>query len=148
MGGEYSITTGGDYWITRDTQREFALVGAPYHWNLDQAVMEFSPQGRRVLAELCLVGTTSESEASFLWGWANASLPTQCVDGLATVRQFGLEHDLPLLVTAEIPGGRAEALECAAIAGRVLDAAGVFVESTGDVTLFFALRNFREQRAG
>jgi hypothetical protein len=55
-----------------------------------------------------------------------------------------VEHDLDMLITPALSGGRAEGLEALAIAGRVLDAEGVWVDEAGDLTLFFALFNFRE----
>jgi len=33
----------------------------------------------------------------------------------------------------------------AAVAGRILDADGIWIEEAGDVTLFFALSNFRRR---
>jgi hypothetical protein len=52
---------------------------------------------------------------------------------------------LELLIRPKWPGGRPEGLEMAAVAGRILDADGILVEETGDVTLFFALSNFRRR---
>ena len=130
-----------------DWRRSFGLVDATYHWDLDSATMRFESPSRTVLASLCVVGTTSASEGTFLWGWANRSLPAAVTGGLDVVRRFGEEHDLPLLVSPEIPGARAEGLECTAIAGRIQDAAGVFVDTCGDVTMFFTLAGFREVAA-
>jgi hypothetical protein len=96
------------------------------------------------LANICVVGTASARERSFLWGWANESLPAAVTSALLPVRRFGEEHDLGLLLSPEIPGGRAEGLECAAIAGRIQDAEGVFVDTCGDITMFFTLSEFRE----
>jgi hypothetical protein len=49
-----------------------------------------------------------------------------------------------LLIRPEWPGDRSDALEAAAVAGRVLDADGIWIAPTGDVTLFFALTNLRK----
>jgi hypothetical protein len=38
-------------------------------------------------------------------------------------------------------------LEIAAVAGRIPDADGIWIEEAGDVTLFFALSNFRRHRS-
>lgn len=125
-------------------RRSFGLVDATYHWDLGSATIRFEGKGSLVLADLCVVGTTSASEGTFLWGWANESLPPAVTSGLEVVRRFGQEHDLPLLVVPEMPGARAEGLECAGIAGRIQDAAGVFVDTCGDVTMYFTLAGFRE----
>ncbi|HKS64474.1 MAG TPA: hypothetical protein VJT13_22420 [Xanthobacteraceae bacterium] len=125
-------------WIER-----YQLTGASYVWDLNSATIAFDGASTRVVADLCLVGTASKAEGSFLWAWANDDIPAGAKRDLEKVRAFGEEFDLGLLVTPSQDGGRAEGLEALAIAGRVLDADGVWVDERGDLTLFFALFNFR-----
>jgi hypothetical protein len=120
----------------------FSLDGAPYRWDLDSATLTFTRAGDCVTADLCLIGTASIPEGTFRWAWAGDTPPI-VTRGLGLVRSFGEVHDLPLLTTPEWPGGRAEGLEMLAAAGRIQDAAGVFVDQAGDLTLFFTLSNFR-----
>ena len=65
MGGEISITTAGDYWITTDTYRSDAVAGAAYRgrrvlrlikmW-LECAVEETERRGRNLPPEMqCLL---------------------------------------------------------------------------------------------
>jgi hypothetical protein len=126
-------------WVDR-----YHLAGAPYFWDLATATLAFNRNSSCVVADLCVVGTASKVEGTFLWAWANETIATEAKRGLEKVRAFGLEHDLGLLTTPELAGGRAEGLEALAIAGRVLEADGVWVDERGDITLFFALFNFRE----
>lgn len=125
-------------WLAR-----FSLQGSPYRWDLDSAALTFTRGGDRVTADLCVIGTVSRSEGTFRWAWANAAFPPITTQDLGLVRAFGETHDLPLLTTAEWPGGRAEGLEMLAAAGRIQDAAGGFVDQAGDLTLFFTLHRFR-----
>lgn len=125
-------------WINR-----FDLADAPYHWDLDSATLIFQRQTDEVLATVCVVGTTSVHEGTFLWAWANESIPPHAQVGLERVRAFGEENDLGLLVDPEMDGGRAEALEMLAVAARVMDSDGVFIDGSGDVAIFFALSQFR-----
>ena len=104
----------------------FGLEAAPYRWDLDSALLTFRLGECDVVADLCLVGTTSQAEGTFLWAWANETIPACAVRGLEEVRVFGVTHGLGLLTEPEWAGGRADALEVMAIAGRLLDAAGVF----------------------
>lgn len=120
------------------------LAGAPYFWDLPTATIAFNRGSSRVVADLCVVGTASKVEGTFLWAWANEAIATEAKRGVEKVRAFGLEHDLALLTTPELVGGRAEGLEALAIAGRVLEADGIWVDERGDLTLFLALFNFRE----
>lgn len=125
-------------WLAR-----FSLQGAPYRWDLESAALTFTRGGDRVTADLCVIGTVSRSEGTFRWAWANDAFPADATSNLSLVRAFGETHDLPLLTTAEWPGGRAEGLEMLAAAGRIQDAAGGFVDQAGDLTLLFTLSRFR-----
>lgn len=127
-------------WVAR-----FSLERAPYRWDVDSALLTFVRADHRVVADVCLIGTASRSEGTFLWAWANEAIPDGAKRGLSAVRAFGVRHDLPLLVTPEWPGGRAEGLEMLAVAGRILDASGGFVDENEDLTFFFALSGFRAQ---
>jgi hypothetical protein len=120
------------------------LAGVPYLWDLTTATIAFDRTSSRVIADLCLVGTASKVEGTFRWAWANEAIPVEAKRNLGKVRAFGVEHDLGLLATPELAGGRAEGLEALAIAGRVLEADGVWVDERGDLTVFLALFNFRE----
>src|SRR5262245_54614303 len=123
--------------------REFGLGGCQYQWNLDNAQILFRSATAEVVADICVIGSVSETEGTFLWAWANEAIPHQARRGLETVREFGDSNVLELLTKPEWPGGRSDGLEMAAVAGRVLDAAGIWVAPTGDVTFFFALSNSR-----
>jgi hypothetical protein len=123
--------------------RDYGLQGCRYDWSLDKAQFVFRPGSDEVVADICAVASVSEAEGTFLWAWANEAIPPQARRSLERVREFGESNALKLLTTPEWPGGRSEGQEMAAIAGRVLDAAGIWVAPTGDVTLFLALSNFR-----
>lgn len=125
-------------WITR-----FALQRAPYRWDLGTAELIFERAADRVVADICVVGTVSASQGTFQWAWANEVIPRAARQGLELVRTFGEANDLSRLINPEWRGGRADGLEMLAIAGRVQDATGGFVEAAGDLTLFFTLRRFR-----
>jgi len=120
------------------------LSGCPFHWDMSTATIQFRRDTDEVIASLCVVGTTSLRERTFLWGWANENISPVARKRLELVREFGTKHDLPLLTTPQFPGGHPEALEMVAIAGRVLDAEGVFIHPVdGDLTVFFTLSDFR-----
>lgn len=130
-------------WISR-----FELERAPYRWDLDTAELVFDRTVDCVVADICVVGTVSAAHGTFMWAWANDVIPPAAKQGLGLVRTFGETHDLPLLIEPEWAGGRPEGLEMLAIAGRVQDADGVFVDSDGDLSLFFTLRRFRVRPRG
>jgi len=123
--------------------RDFGLGGCQYEWNLDNAQILFRSDSTEVVADLCVVGSVSEAEGTFQWAWANESIPCQARRGLEKVRVFGESNGLDLLTTPEWIGSRSEGLEMSAVAARLLDAAGVWIETSPDITLFFALFRFR-----
>lgn len=129
-------------------QRDFGLEGSPkYHWDLDTATLTLEGALGPVLATVCLVGTSSDSEGSFLWSWANEAVPRQHAQALEVVHEFGRENQLALLTTARIQGGRPEAMECLCIAGRLQRAMGTFIDKRGDVTLYFTVLHLRVEPA-
>jgi hypothetical protein len=125
-------------WIAR-----FNPDRAPYRWDLITAELLFERETDQVVADLCVVGTVSELEGTFLWAWDNDAIPATAKRGLDVVRTFGATHDLPRLITPEWPGDRADGLEMLAIAGRIQDASGGFVDQESGLLLFFTLHQFR-----
>jgi len=131
----------------RDWTSRFGLDGAAYSWDLEQTTITFARPDDVVIGDICVVGTAAESTGTFLWAWANEALPRRAWATLDAVRQFGRLHRLSLLMDAEWPGGRAEGLEMLAVAGRILDAEGAWVDTSGDLTLFFLLFDLRSAPA-
>ncbi|MBB6579794.1 hypothetical protein HNP33_003910 [Comamonas odontotermitis] len=120
--------------------KQFGLQASPgFRWDLDSATLVLQGPLHEVIATVCLVGTTSDSEGSFVWSWANEAIPRQHGEALEVVHDFGREHHLALLTTARIPGGRPEATECLCIAARLQRAAGTFIDKQGEVTLYFTI---------
>lgn len=122
---------------------EYRVSGAPYQWTLDPPELVFDRGQDEVVADICVVGTASLGEGTYLWAWANEAIPESARKGLDEVRLFGREYGLPLLFEPMMHGGLSEGKECAATAGKIQNAAGVFVELSGDPIIFFTLHNFR-----
>ena len=125
--------------------RSYGLEGCRYQWSLDDAQLVFRSESDEVVSDICVIGSVSRSEGTFCWAWANEVIPSCARRDLARVRKFGRVRALKLLSVPQWPGGRLEGLEMAAVAGRILDADGIWVEEAGDVTMFFALSNFRKR---
>jgi hypothetical protein len=124
---------------------EYGLRERHYHWSLADAELVFPSESDQVVADLCVIGSASLSEGTFCWAWANETIPAHARRGLEGVREFGHDNGLNLLTNPEWLGGRPEGVEMAAVAGRILDAAGIWVAPGDDFTLFFALFNFRRR---
>jgi hypothetical protein len=107
---------------------------AAYRWDLETATLVIGG------VELHLVTVGTVANDSFLWAWANEAIPAAAKAGIERVRQFGIERDLGLLVEPCVPGGLAQAKECLALAARILDASGCFIDPTNEGFIVFALR--------
>ena len=128
-------------------QQRFGLVGCPFRGTSTLRRLSFVTTLITWSLPSVWVGTTSLREGTFLWGWANENIPLIARRHLELVREFGIRHQLQLLATPQFTGGRPEALEMLAIAARVLDAEGVFIDSVDDdLVIFFALTGFQTTR--
>lgn len=108
-------------------------------WDLERALLAFEGPLHEVVAAVCLVGTSSNKDGTFVWSWGNEAIPVQHAQALEVVYDFGREHQLALLTTPCIQGGRPEATECLAIAARLQRALGTYVDQQGDVSLYFSI---------
>lgn len=108
-------------------------------WDLERALLVLEGPLHDVVATVCLVGTTSDAEGSFVWSWANPAIPAQHGQALEVVHDFGRENHLVLLTQPRIEGGRPEATECMCIAARLQRAVGTFIDQQGDVGLYFTI---------
>jgi len=113
--------------------RHAILEGSAYHWDLATGLIVIGG----VTFRLVTVGTTVAE--AFLWSWANEGIPPSAKADIARVRQFGVDNDLSLLVEPSLSGGLAQAKECLALAARVLDAQGIWIDQTSAGHIFFAL---------
>jgi hypothetical protein len=115
--------------------RHGIVAGSAYKWNLDAGVMTLGG----VTFGLVAIGTVAGD--SFLWAWANDTIPPRGKVGIDRVREFGVEHGLGLLVEPCAPGGLSQARECLAIAWRVLDADAAWIAPTDTGFILFVLRS-------
>ena len=92
--------------MARNTEwpRQFGLQVAPqYRWDLETASLVLQAPLHEVQGTVCLVGTSSESDGSFVWSWANADIPAQHGQALEVVHDFGRKHQLALLTPRASP---------------------------------------------
>ena len=114
---------------------------ATYDWDIDEALITFNES---IHFKLICVGTTAD-DGTFLWSWANDALPESARRVMMQVHDYGQVHDLGLLQEPMIQGAHSEALEMMAIAGRVLNADGYWIEP--DSGLYFLLFDVERHEA-
>jgi hypothetical protein len=138
--------------MTRAAPRQEQLIDwlgddAQYHWDLDQAAITWSRGGSVFCAaRLTLIGTVSLTESTWLWSWANDSLPAPAVGEMRHVRKYGEAHGFPVLPWASFDHDPELVKEARVVSAAVLDAAGLWTDQAGDVELHFLLHDLRAQR--
>jgi hypothetical protein len=118
---------------SRELMERRGLRGMEYTWDLDHAM--FLCGGTRLT--LCVVGTVEKG--TFMWAWANGAIPATAKVGLERVREFGLVQDIPALCEPCVAGGLAAGKSMLAVAGRVLDAASVWIDAIDQGHILFVL---------
>ncbi|MFF3849089.1 DUF6882 domain-containing protein [Streptomyces sp. NPDC002328] len=123
----------------------FGLSGdVQYQWSLDDAQFTWSRDGKVFLTgRLTLIGSVSVSQQSWLWSWANDSLPRAAVGDMEQVRRFGESSDFPVLPWPGFEYDPALVAEARVVAASVLDADGLWTDTVGDVQLHFLLHDLR-----
>ena len=119
---------------TRELFERHAIpLGCDYYCDLHASAMVLDD----VTFPMTVGGTVVGS--SFLWAWADDTIPHTAKAGLERVRQFGVENGLAMLTDERAHGGLGRAKECVAIAARVLDAQGIWLDDTDDGYILFVL---------
>lgn len=129
-------------------KREFRLGDWPrFDYDLATRELVFSEDGKpRVVAEIQVVGSTSENAGNWLWGWANSHWPEDCIEDAERVCEFGEEHGVGELISGYVEDGDLNALgwELTAVAARVCDAVGAYRPPRDEGGgLFLLYRNVR-----
>ena len=112
--------------LNRHCWRSFRLGDWPrYDYDLAQGTITFSKDGvAKVIAATQAVGTTSAESNTWLWAWANSSIPATAVEGLARVRKFGESEGLPELTVDTLPNTESLGWELTAVTTRIIGARG------------------------
>jgi hypothetical protein len=119
--------------------QQFRLSSWPrYDYELKAGTLTFSKDGiPGVIASIQVVGTTSKAEGTWLWSWANASLPNTSTDQMETVRAFGEGENLSLLKNPYAEDDEYLGWAMTAIAAKILDAKGGYRCPSGDGFIYF-----------
>ena len=121
----------------------FGLSGdVQYRWSLDEARMTWSRGGTVFLAgRITMIGGVSRSEQTWLWSWANDTLPRAVLGEIEQVRRYGEANDFPVLPWKGFAYHPELVAEARAVAAAVLDAEGLWTETTDNMQLHFLLHD-------
>ncbi|MFJ9692143.1 DUF6882 domain-containing protein [Kitasatospora sp. NPDC101183] len=121
----------------------FGLSGdVQYHWSMDDAQMTWSRDGKVFLVgRLTMIGSVSLAQQSWLWSWANESLPRTVLGDIERVRQFGEANNYPVLPWPGFNHHPELVAEARLVAASVLDAEGLWADSTDEMQLHFLVHD-------
>lgn len=124
-------------------EREFDLESwEQYSLDPETGTFTFSTGGKPgVVAHVLVVGSIADEPGTWLWSWANSSMPDSLSEPITHVRQFGEDHGFDKLTDPGWPGDKTDGWEMAAAAALVLHAKGAyrapFADGDGAVFLIF-----------
>jgi hypothetical protein len=109
-------------------QRQFDLESwERYSVDPETGTLTFSTGGQAgVVAHILVVGSIGDEPGTWLWSWANSSMPESLSEPITRVRQFGKDHGLDKLADPVWPGDRTDGWEMAAAAALILSAKGAY----------------------
>ena len=122
---------------------EFELSRWPrYDYDLQAGTLTFSDNGvAKVVAEIQVVGTTSNRANNWLWAWANDHWPPERTTDSQKVLRFGEEHGICELTHDYVEDDDINHLgwELTAVAARITDALGAYrpPDETGAMFLLY-----------
>ena len=108
--------------------RQFRISEWPrWDYELDDGTLTFSQEGTpRVIADILVAGSTSKSGGTWLWSWANESLPALVTEPMNRVREFGEREGIEALAREMHPDDEYLGWAMTAIAVRIMNAKGSY----------------------
>ena len=119
----------------------FALSGnIQYHWDLDEAVIVFSRGGEEFArGQLTMVGSVDHERQTFLWSWANDSLPAAVLGKIEEVREFGAKQEFPLLTSPSYDAEPKLVTQSLVVSADILAAQGIWRDHQGTLERLFLI---------
>ncbi len=109
-------------------EEEFHISSWP-RWDYDfgRGTLTFSQDGvPKVRAAIQVIGTTSISGKTWMWGWANESLPQNVTKEVAKVRAFGATENIAEFREEELQDDEYLGWGLTAVAARILGVKGAY----------------------
>jgi hypothetical protein len=136
--------------LNEECSQAFKVTSWPrYEYDLDKGTLTFLEEGSpKVIASICAVGTTSKSSGTWLWGWANESLPDNVTNAVAKVRVFGEAENLAELTQASSPDDEYLGWKLTAITAKLLGSKGAYRCPSENGFIYFVYSSLRFAEEG
>jgi hypothetical protein len=111
----------------------------PFHLDLSQGDLLFTfNNGVVATCPAQIVGSLDSESGTWLWGWANPSIPEALQRDALRVKDYGEQRQIARLTSAEWPCTEEEAWRMAALACYLCEAQGVYRGPAGTAFVFIA----------
>ena len=115
-----------------------------YQWSTDEATISWSRAGREFLrARITAIGSVDAVKQTWLWSWANESVPAPALGNITDVRRYGEQHNFPLLVWPSFRSDQEPVSQATMVAVDVLRADGLWRDVAGDLEIVFAVHELQ-----
>lgn len=116
-------------------------LGESKRWDLDQSrgnlIFTFS-DGVIATCPAQIIGSFDAEGGTWLWAWANPSIHDSLKRDALRIRDYGQQHNITRLITAQWPGTEADAWSMASLACKLCDAQGVYRGPAGTSYVFIS----------
>ena len=125
--------------LNEQCDQQFRILSWPrYDYDLKTGTLIFSKDNiPGVITNIQVVGTTSTSEGTWLWSWANISLPKNSTEQMDAVRAYGEGENLAALKNSYAEDDEYLGWEMTAIAAKILGAKGGYRCPSNDGFIYF-----------
>ena len=98
-----------------------------WDYDFEAGTLTFSESGApKVIASIQVVGTSSKSGGTWLWAWANKSLPDKVTKAVRKVQEFGEAENLTELTQESLPDDEYLGWGMSAVAAKILGSKGAY----------------------
>jgi uncharacterized protein DUF6882 len=132
--------------LNKECDKIFHINSWPrWDYDLERCTLTFSQDKvAKVIATIQVVGTTSITGGTWLWGWANENLPASATKAIKKVRAFGEAERLAELTQSSCADDEYLGWAMTAIAAKILGAKGAYrcPDDNGFVYLLYSSLRF------
>ena len=120
--------------------------GKAAQWSLDMSRGDLLFTFNDGLVATCpaqIAGSLDTSDASWLWAWANPSIPDELKRDSLRVREYGQQRKIERLIAEEWPCTEEDAWRMAALTCKLCDGQGVYRGPAGSALVFITFKSVK-----
>ena len=115
-----------------------------YYWSTDDATIVWSRAGEEFLrGRITSIGSVNAEKQTWLWSWANRSVPPAALGNIADVRRYGMEQNFPLLVWPGFQSDQEPVYQATMVALDILGADGLWRDYVDGLEMVFAVHDLQ-----